>query len=287
MSGKYIRMSTGDYFVNMKSVIADDIDQQFSPKEINFDPMEVNVADIVAENLHSSRKAAEVSQSNLAKVFGVSLSQYKKYEQGLEVLKIDHAQKWSLRFGAPFFQLLKHSGYQLPFNEFEDTLNFKWFRANSLTHEYFLKLIDIVHLFAGEQLTPSDLEVVRIEKEEMDAAMDELDNKIYISIAKGLKCFRQRFDISQDRMACLLGISKSTYQQYEKETMKPRFSMTMASRFYLATNVSPLALLKGTTYSRIRYMQEQRMEALLRLAEDIGKHQLAHMRPLVNGFLTW
>lgn len=220
----------------------------------------------------------------MAKIFGVSLTQYKKYEHGLETIKIDTAQKWSLRFGTPFFYLVKDSDYQLPSADLEGHFKLKLFRANSLTDEYFRKLVGIMLLFTNKQCLESELNITKIERKDMDVALLELNNTIYITIAKGLKEFRGRFDICQERMSEYLGVSVSTLQHYEKESMKPRFSITLACRFYLATSISPLALLKGTKYSQIRYMQEERMEVLRSIVKDISQDTLEHLRPLLNGF---
>lgn len=275
-------MST--YFQYMKQIISDDIDSQFSPKHLDFEKIEKGVPDILAKNLASTRKSAGYSQSKMAEILGVSLTQYKKYEMGTEILKIHMAQKWALRFGKPFFYLLQNSNYDLAPREAINEISFKWNLANSLSDYYFMKLLDIVWLFSDTQPAEKPLIKRKITREMVKEAIDELDNSIYISIAKGVRAFRERFDISQDQMAELVGVSRSTYQQYEKETMSPRINLLIAGRFLLATGISPLVLLKGTKYSEVRYAQEERMALLWRAIETLTPEKTKELEPLISGF---
>jgi transcriptional regulator with XRE-family HTH domain len=253
---------------------------------LNFDEIEKDVPEILARNLASTRKSAGYSQSKMAQILGVSLTQYKKYESGVEVLKIHMAQRWALRFGKPFFYLLQDSSYSLAPQDTGTGLSFKWNLANSLSDSYFLKLLDLVWLFSDQQ--PKEKPVIkrRITSEAVKEAFAELDNNTYITIARGIRGFRERFGISQDKMAELVDVSRSTYQQYEKENMQPRINILVAGRFLLATGISPLALLKGTKYAEVRYAQEERMALLWRALETLCPDKIKQFEPLISGFFN-
>ena len=85
-------------------------------------------------------------------------------------------------------------------------------------------------------------------------------------------------------MAELVGVSRSTYQQYEKKSMNPRINLLIAGRFLLATGISPLALLKGTKYSEVRYAQEERMALLWKAIEALTPEKTKELEPLISGF---
>jgi transcriptional regulator with XRE-family HTH domain len=259
---------------------------QVSPKLIDFSGIEVGARKALAHNLGLYRKSVNLSQTDMAKILGISLSQYKKYESGTDILRIDLAQKWSLRFSTPVFYLLQGSGYgkQLAGNDGDSRFNFIWFLANSLTDEYFARLIDMLRLFSKQPRSSKALEPSGITREDVAKVMEEIESTMYIAIAYGMQAIRKWFSYSQEQFAELMGISLATYQQYEKPTMKPRFNIFFAARCVMSLGINPLIAIAGTKFAQVRRMQDARMALIRETVSDIDEQQLLRLKPLVNGF---
>lgn len=259
---------------------------QLTPKLIDFSRIEAEARKVLADNLCSYRKSVNLSQTSMANILGISLSQYKKYESGAEILRVDLAQKWSLRFNMPVFYLLQGSGYgkYLAGNDPDNRLNFIWFLANSLTDEYFHKLIDMLGLFLQKPQTAKTLEPSGITREAIKEANDEIENKMYIAIAYGMQAIRKWFGYSQEQFAELMGVSLSTYQQYERPTITPRFSIFFAARCAVSLGIDPLITISGTRFAQVRHMQNARMALIRQIVSDIDEARLAPLKPLVQGF---
>lgn len=274
------------YYSVVEEFLAKHEEIQFKPKLIAFDGIEEGGREALARNLCLYRKSVNLPQAKMARIFGISLSQYKKYEMGLEILRVDLAQKWSLRFSTPFFHLLRGCGYGegLTTSDFDDRFNFLWFLANSLTDEYFSRLIDLLCLFTGKSSTAKSLAHFGITRLDLKKVLQEIDSEMYIAIAYGLQAIRKRFQFSQEHIAELLGVSVSTYQQYEKPTMKPRFSIFIAARYGMATGINPLVIVAGTLYAKVRYMQNERMALIRDIVANVDQDRLLQLKPLLTGF---
>ncbi|HEX5056269.1 MAG TPA: helix-turn-helix transcriptional regulator [Gammaproteobacteria bacterium] len=273
------------YYTAVEKILAEN-KTTFTPKLIDFEPIEREARKALADNLCLYRKSVNLPQARMARIFGVSLSQYKKYETGEEIVRVDLAQKWSLRFNTPFFYLLEGSGYGrgLTSSETDNRLNFIWFLANSLSDEYFSKLIDVLCTLTGKPRPAKTPEPTGITREHLHKVIEEIDNQMYIAIAYGMQAIRNWFGGSQQQFAELMGVSLSTYQQYEKPVMKPRFSIFIAARYGLGTGVNPLLAVAGTRYAKVRYMQNERMALIREIVSDIPQDRLTQLKPFITGF---
>lgn len=240
----------------------------------------------VAKNLTEFRKNLRLSQSKLACLLNVSLSQYKKYETASETIRLDVAQRLSLKCGLPIFMLLKGSKYaefiNLP-NDYED-FDLIWFYANSVTDKYFKKLCEILLCFTREEGQSIVLENSGVSAEDFVLAIEENHDEIYYAIAQGIKAARHHFNVSQEQVAYSLEVSLSAYQEYEKPTSRPRFNLFVPARYTIGTNLNPFVVLVGTHYARIRKMQNSRIETIQKILADIEPEVLACLPPLVEGF---
>jgi transcriptional regulator with XRE-family HTH domain len=273
------------YYTAVEKILAEN-KTQFTPRLIDFSQIEEAARKALAENLCTYRKSVNLPQARMAKIFGVSLSQYKKYETGAEIVRVDLAQKWSLRFSTPFFYLLQGSGYGkgLTSSDTDNRLNFIWFLANSLTDEYFTKLIDVLSTITGKPRPAEALQPSGITRAHLLRVIEEIDSQMYIAIAYGMQAIRNWFGGSQEQFAELMGVSLSTYQQYEKPVMKPRFSIFIAARYGMGTGVNPLLAVAGTEYAKVRFMQNERMALIREMVADISEERLTQLKPFITGF---
>ena len=195
--------NTHHYYTAVEKILAEN-KTLFTPRLVDFEPIEKEARGALAENLCVYRKSVNLPQARMAKIFGVSLSQYKKYETGEEIVRVDLAQKWSLRFSTPFFYLLQGSGYGkgLTSSDTDTRLNFIWFLANSLTDDYFSKLVDVLCTLTGKP-RPQAPRPSGITRAHLLRVTDEIENQMYIVAANQVGTEQ----LDQDHAATYFGTS--------------------------------------------------------------------------------
>ncbi|MFL0810071.1 MAG: helix-turn-helix transcriptional regulator [Agarilytica sp.] len=275
------------YYLKVFALLSERYPKEHKAKTISFQKQEQHTKAAMANNMASNRKLANLSQAQVAKSLGVSLSQYKKYESGLDTMRIDVAQRWSMVFSQPVFHLLQGSEFEqyLPSIKYDKELNYLWCLANSLTDKYFSILLNNLLQFAsGQHANVASFSNSGITQEKMTQVRQESQDNIYVAIAYGLRAMRDYFSWSQEYTAAVIGVSLSTYQDYEKPEPFPRFSVLVSARFTVATQIDPLIILGATHYSEVRKMQNARLELVRSILDDIDPILLLQIRPLIDGF---
>ena len=261
-------------------------DRKIKETIIDFSSYDENAKIHIASNLTAFRKRLGLSQAAMCNLLDISTSQYKKYESGSEVIRMDVVHKLSLKYGLPMFDLLARSKYAslLNIDDKYSGLHKVCFYANSLTDEYFEKLCHLLLLFSKTDKS-IDITLSGITTKDFDLALEENENHIYISTAEGIRAARHHFNYSQEHMADLMNVSVSTYQEYEKLTQRPRFNMLMPARYVVATGLSPFTVLIGTHYIKIRFMQNCRIEIIKEILCGMDSNVTDEMYPMVDGFI--
>lgn len=275
------------YYAKVLTLLSERYDKNHKPAPVLFSNDEQRTKAAIATNMASNRKLANLSQAQVAKSLGVSLSQYKKYEAGLDTMRVDIAQRWGMIFTQPIFHLLKGSEFEkhLPIIHYDNELNYLWCLANSLTDEHFAIFLNtLIPYSGGKHADAKKFSNSGITHEKIGLVINECQEEIYIAIAYGLRAMRDYFCWCQEHVAELIDVSLSTYQEYEKPEPYPRFSLLVAARFTVATQVDPLIILGATEYSQVRQMQNQRLELVRQVINDIDPVLFLQIRPLIDGF---
>lgn len=242
---------------------------------------------MVGQNLAKVRRFHGSSQEQMARSLNVSLSQYKKYEQGKDLPKIHTAARWSLVTGSNFYCLLVGSHYcqLLPkINLFGQVMPFNLLlsRLNERPFRHFIGLLAAsapTEPNWQEPELPTDLCWQRL--------MRQLDGEYYVQIAKNLRLWRQHQGLSQEQVAHTLGITTATYACYEREHDVTRFSLLMAPRFALAFNTNTWFLGQGTHYAWYRARQEVRYAMFAKLWPQLPKTSQDHAYQLAANIRQW
>lgn len=253
---------------------------------IDFANYDENAKIHIASNLTAFRKRLGLSQAGMCQLLDISTSQYKKYESGSEVIRNDIVQKLSLKCGLPMFDLLARSQYAplLGVDDEYSGLHKVCFYANSLTDEYFEKLCKLLLSFSTLE-KEFFVELSNINQHDFELALQENGEAIYIAIGEGIRAARHFFDYSQEQIADLIGVSVSTYQEYEKASQRPRFNMLTPARYVVGTGIPPLVVLCGTHYAKIRFMQNTRIEIIKKILCSMDSNVSHGLYPMVDGFI--
>lgn len=273
------------YYLPVKTFFLENPDIKAVPRALGLAEYDKDARQQVAANLARFRKNQGLSQSGLAKLLNVSLSQYKKYESGCESIRLDVAHRMSLKCGVPIFHLLFNTKYAdylaLPkaFANFDRI----WFFANLLTDEYFEKLCRVLLCFA-EGMDELEIPASGITPEDFQLALSENSDDIYLATSVGIKAAREHFDFSQEYVAEVMEVALSTYQEYEKAANRPKYNLFIAARYCICLGINPFHVLINTHYRRIRLMQNQRIEVIQKIVDNIGDERTGLLFPLVEGF---
>ena len=253
------------------------VDYDFADRDIN---------DVVSRNLTLLRKSLGYSQQQFANLLTISLSQYKKYESGNEIIRFDISQRISLKLGYPNLYLLEGSSYQQYLKIPSKILEFGkiWYFANSLQDdkfEQYCKILLAVFNLGTERL---NLEPSGVTIEDFERAVEENENRGYVAIGDGIRAIRHYLDKSQEQLAELMGVSVNSYQGYESATQKPRFNLVVAAHYLAAIGVDPLNTMVGTHYVKIRKMQNYRLHVLQNIFQGYDREKINQFIPVVEGF---
>ena len=278
-------MNKQKYYLPVRQFFSLHPEIQANPRHLDLAVHDKDARQKVAANLLRFRKSQGMSQSRLAGILDVSLSQYKKYESGTESIRLDVSHRMALKCGMPIFYLLfgtKYAEY-LPLPKFFESFDRIWFFANLLTDEYFEKLCRVLLCFADK---PHDIVFPKsgVTKEIFDLALEENQNEIYLATSLGIKAAREHFDLSQDYVAETMEVALSTYQEYEKAANRPKYNIFIAARYCICLGINPFHVLVNTHYFKVRNMQNQRIEVIQQIVEALGEETLNALTPVVEGF---
>ena len=274
-----------DYYKAVKEFWRLHPEHKIQPKKIYLSEFDEEVKNAIALNLLRFRRHLNLSQAKTADLLQVSLSQYKKYENGTEMLRYDVSMRLSLKFGIPIFCLFRGSRYENYISLPDEYPGFDriWFYANSLTDEYFSRLCRILSCFSKKPVI-SLPRYPHVTLKDFSDALLESEDIIYFAIAQGIRALREHLGLSQELIADYIDVSLSRYQEYEHETNRPRFNLLVAARYCIAMGINPFHVLVGTKFAKIRTMQNARIETIQNVIRDIDGSLLGALAPLVEGF---
>ncbi len=279
-------MPTANYYSATLAHLEQNHALALAPRTVDFKLFDANARSHISRNLLGFRTSLSFSQDRFAHLLGISRSQYRKYETGEETIRLDIAQRITLKCGLPLFHLLQNSKYgeliKLPPKDpwFDRIL----FYANSINDGYFIKLCKVLVALMDNKKSVISYQPTHLTKVDFSKAISENEHCIYIAIAEGIRAIRTFYNLTQEDLATSMDISTNTYQEYEKPLQKPRFNMLMAVRWTIATGIHPFVALAGTHFVKIRSMQAQRLDVLETLLADCSKEELSNLLPLVEGF---
>ena len=255
-------------------------------KRINYDGFDDDIAYYVSRNLIQLRNSLGYSQKKFSSLLNISISQYKKYESGLEVIRFDVSQRLSLKLGYPNIYLLAGS-------RCEDLLNIPssivrlgkiWYFANSLKNDKFVEYCRLLAAVFNQDISSTKIPYSDMTKNDFEKALNENISCTYIAIGEGIRAIRHYLNMSQVDVAELMGVSHNAYQSYERSSQTPRFNMTISARYLSSLGINSLAIVQGTYYLKVREMQNRRLQTLIQILDGISEEHVYKYSPIIDGY---
>ena len=255
-------------------------------KTINFSEFDHKIEYQISKNLIQLRKSLGYSQQRFSALLNISLSQYKKYELGVEIIRFDVSQLLTLKLGFPNLYLLAGTPYETVLNIPASVMGYGkiWYFANSLKDDKFnqyCKLLSSIFELENNNLALMDS---GISEQVFASAMEENSCSTYIAIADGIRAIRNHLGLSQSRVSEIMGVSQNTYQSYEKNTQTPRFNLLTAVHYLAGMGINSLIIVQGTHYLKIRKMQNVRLNLLEKILSGVSLSKIQDYMPVFDGF---
>lgn len=253
------------------------------PTRIDFSRYEDGIGEKIGANLRNYRQSFNYTQQQHADIMGVSLSQYRKYESGVDILRYHTSCRWTISTGASLYQLLLNTPYEAILPEYLTSWKLMPFSnlIGRLNDRAYLGLVSLVQSlqFTREIVIPqhleSDLNSIDIQK-----TYQELETSTYLVTALNLRLFREMRGLSQEQMAELLGLNTNTYRNYENAKTAPKYSMLFGIRFFLVFNQHLLSLIPNSLFSQYLSQYLRRLSYLAPTLHKINDDQYQQMQTL-------
>lgn len=254
-----------------------------SVQMLDFSNLENCVHQAVSTNFSAVRKQHSRSQRRMADLLGLSLSQYKKFENGTEIPRLHTTAKWSLLTGNNIYVLLLNTPYAklVPHVEPVKCLRPFAFVIGHLNPAMFTAWLKVIA--ASAELSCNYEESPSYEVIDLEQVFDNFEMKYYQNIASNLRAFRSQYGYSQHFVAENLGMSAQAYAAYESIEAPSRIPLTSALRFAATFSINTASLSAGTFYGDYRARQDQRLAAVSDLVKQMspGKRRSAEMSAIM------
>ncbi|TDO96712.1 helix-turn-helix transcriptional regulator [Marinomonas balearica] len=231
----------------------------FRPIILDFPTMEVDEKKNFASNLRSCRQSLRLTREKMASELGVSIHQYRKYEEGKDWMRMHAAMRLTLIYGIPFTALFTGGCYSdlcPPANTLRKWLDIQIYSSRSQSAEFamFISLLN-------QKYSDNPIEYEEIDSWPTDSQIWQELPYYYSIVGQGLKHFRSENKISQQELSELLGVEYRTIGRYENDKQS-NFSVIMALRFLAGCGVSPLQLIQNSKLYQRRVLQSERINRL-------------------------
>ncbi len=194
----------------------------------------------IGANLMNLRYRLGLKQGKAAELMGLSRTQWRKYEAGIETLRTDTAMSWCLLTGVSFYRLFCGTVLERNFPHIRFLPNFDelspW--VNPVT--------DITGSWPQSGI--GSLQVSPDEPDKTRQMRDELRHDGARILGASLRAVRLQSHFTQEHFADVLGVSLSAYQNYEKHLKPSRFSLVLAGRLLHLTSLPPCDLFRSSQY---------------------------------------
>ncbi len=256
--------------------------RSFRPRTVDFEELDDNLLTICGENLRQLRNELGWTQAQSGAVMSVSASQYRKYERGMDFMKMGRAALYMQQTGVPFTFLFARSQYTAQFGNMavsSDLLPFQILCGTATNAQFRAYCHQLSGFAPGAAAIPEALD--NADWPEKQAVTADI-NGYYRMVARGLRNLRDVLGLTQENLADLLNLNVRTYSQYECGSSPSHFNIVQALHLWIATGVPPLWATYGTAFYQMRILQHKRMAWLLPHLQAMKPDERAAMAELAR-----
>lgn len=229
---------------------------------------EANMRVKVGQVIEAGNNLSGYSRADLAEFCGIKSAQFSKIVKGEAWLNIGNLGLWGFATGISPTDVVKGTPLNAP-----PALCVTWFMNGHLHHydhdefELVTKLIcrrlGVKHIrvnVVGDEPTPK-LRDLRWQ----EMYLDDLSATVGVRVAQ----LRETLGLSQKGFADVLGVTPETIKRYESGKVRVNRGVFSTFRMFATVNVNPIEITKGSIHHRLRYVQEQRHQALYQITKQL------------------
>ncbi len=222
----------------------------------------------VGQVIEAGNNLAGYSRKELAELCDIKSAQFSKIVKGEAWLNIGNLGLWSFATGITPTEVVKFTPLTA-----SPSLCITWFINGRLHHfdhdefELFTKLacrrLGVKHIrvnVSGDEPIPK-----LKDKEWQTMYLDDLSKIVGIRVVQ----LRKQLNLSQKGFGDILGVTPETIKRYESGKVRVNRGVFSTFRLFATTNVSPIEITKGSIHHKLRYVQEQRHNALHEITKQI------------------
>lgn len=222
----------------------------------------------VGQVIEAGNNLSGYSRKELAELCDIKSAQFSKIVKGEAWLNIGNLGLWSFATGITPTEVVKFTPLTA-----SPSLCITWFINGRLHHfdhdefELFTKLacrrLGVKHIrvnVSGDEPIPK-----LKDKEWQTMYLDDLSKVVGVRVIQ----LRKKLNLSQKGFGDILGVTPETIKRYESGKVRVNRGVFSTFRLFATTNVSPIEITKGSIHHKLRYVQEQRHNALHEITKQI------------------
>lgn len=276
------------------SSIVDEVVVNYSPVDINEEPDfsqaritgvilnpddEIKMRIKVGQVIEAGNNLAGYSRKELSLLCDVKSAQFSKIVKGEAWLNLGNLGLWGFATGITPSDVVKLAPLNSP-----PAVYISWFINGHLNHighdefDLFTQLLcrrfGLRHVavnVSGDEPLPK----LR-DKQWQQMYLDDMYQVVRIRIRQ----LREVLGLTQKSFADVLGVTADTIKRYEEGSHRYNRGVYSTYRLYLTTNLRPIELTKGSIHHKLRYVQEQRHEALMAIVQQLDYQHYKTLKSL-------
>jgi len=237
---------------------------------------EINMRVNVGKVIDAGNNLSGYSRRELGQLCDIKSAQFSKIVKGEAWLNIGNLGLWGFATGITPTDVVKLTPLQAP-----PSVCISWFingRLHHFDHDEFelvtkliCRRIGVRHTrvnVAGNEPTPK-----LKDHSWQQMYLDDLSKTVGLRVQQ----LRTKLGLSQKGFGDILGVTPETVKRYESGKVRINRGVFSTFRLFATMNVNPIEITKGSIHHKLRYVQEQRFQAL----HDITKQlDYSHYRQL-------
>lgn len=240
---------------------------------------EANMRVRVGHVIEAGNNLSGYSRADLADLCGIKSAQFSKIVKGEAWLNIGNLGLWGFATGITPTDVVKGTPLSAP-----PSLCVSWF-INGHLHHYDHDEFELVTKLICRRLGVRHVRVNVSGDEPIPKLHDLAWQEMYLddlsaTVATRVQQLREKLDLSQKGFADVLGVTPETIKRYESGKVRVNRGVFSTFRLFATVNVNPIEITKGSIHHKLRYVQEQRHQALLQITKQIDYTRYKQLRDI-------
>lgn len=240
---------------------------------------ETNMRIRVGQVIEAGNNLSGYSRAELATLCGIKSAQFSKIVKGEAWLNIGNLGLWGFATGITPTDVVKGTPLTA-----SPALCVTWF-MNGHLHHFDHDEFELVTKLICRRLGVRHIRVNVLGDEPIPKLHDLAWQEMYLddlsaTVAIRVQQLRETLNLSQKGFADVLGVTPETIKRYESGKVRVNRGVFSTFRMFATVNVNPIEITKGSIHHKLRYVQEQRHQALLQITKQLDYTRYKNLKDI-------